>query len=166
LTFSGDCDVDSDCTGDLICFQRSSTEDPARDIPGCQGEYVGIDSNDYCYARPSPNYLHIIGNGLPAGSYGLCEGDCDFDDDCIGSLICQESSGLSEIEGCTGAIYPGQDYCREPLIVTAQPTPSPTNAPSTANPTPNPTTPNPTAFPTLPVSLCVFIGCTSWNCML
>ena len=113
-TIAGDCDVDTDCIGDLVCFQRSSTEDPARDIPGCQGEYVGIDSNDYCYARPSPNYLHVIGNDLPVGSYGLCEGDCDLDDDCAGSLICQESSGLSEIEGCTGAVYPGQDYCREP----------------------------------------------------
>ena len=139
--FSGDCDVDSDCSGGLVCFQRSSTEDPARDIPGCQGEYVGVDSNDYCYARPSPNYLHYIGNDLPTSSYGLCEGDCDTDDDCIGSLICQESSGLTEIEGCTGPIYPGQDYCRELPVVTPQPTsvPTPTAQPTNAQTTAQPT---------------------------
>ena len=107
-----------------------------------------MDSNDYCYARPSPNYLHYIGNDLPTDSYGLCEGDCDIDDDCIGSLICQESSGLTEIEGCTGTIYPGQDYCRgEPFLPSRSPVSSePTNSPSRRAPV----TFEPSSSPTLP----------------
>jgi len=39
----GDCDADADCTGDLLCLQRSGTEP----IPGCMG--VGKSAKDYCY---------------------------------------------------------------------------------------------------------------------
>jgi hypothetical protein len=111
----GDCDVDTECEGDLVCFHRSSTEDLARDVPGCEGEYVGANSNDYCYSRPSPNFLHYVGDALGADSYGLCEGGCDTDADCKGDLVCREGDGLTEIEGCDGGIYRpsgvAQNYC-------------------------------------------------------
>ena len=49
----GDCDNDSNCDGDLICWQRGSTDtDP---IPGCTGDLLAIDTVnndpgiDYCY---------------------------------------------------------------------------------------------------------------------
>merc|ERR1711998_761021 len=39
----GDCDVDTDCQGNLVCMQRSGAEP----IPGCTGTAVG--GYDYCY---------------------------------------------------------------------------------------------------------------------
>lgn len=43
----GDCDVDDDCAGELVCFQRVMDED----VPGCLGP--GDFSIDYC-TRPNP----------------------------------------------------------------------------------------------------------------
>ncbi|KAK3268663.1 hypothetical protein CYMTET_22843, partial [Cymbomonas tetramitiformis] len=48
----GDCDSNSDCIGDLLCFQRESG-DPYERIPGCT--YGGAEdpedeaTHDYCY---------------------------------------------------------------------------------------------------------------------
>ena len=88
----GDCDVDSDCIGDLICYQRYQTET----VPGCEGD--GVAKRDYCAYRP-PDYLFWVGNGLGAGAYGLCEGDCDSDEDCIDDLKCFQRSGTTPVEG-------------------------------------------------------------------
>jgi len=46
----GDCDDDSECDGDLICFKR----DDLTPVPGCSGE--GVSAKDYCYdpSTPSP----------------------------------------------------------------------------------------------------------------
>eukprot|EP00540_Astrosyne_radiata_P000604 CAMPEP_0116832582 /NCGR_PEP_ID=MMETSP0418-20121206/5972_1 /TAXON_ID=1158023 /ORGANISM="Astrosyne radiata, Strain 13vi08-1A" /LENGTH=560 /DNA_ID=CAMNT_0004461959 /DNA_START=50 /DNA_END=1732 /DNA_ORIENTATION=- len=38
----GDCDSDAECTGDLVCHQRTGTEP----VPGCRG--TGISGYDYC----------------------------------------------------------------------------------------------------------------------
>lgn len=45
----GDCDVDSDCLDDLICFQRDNLEE----VPGCAGS--GSRSFDYCIIDPNPS---------------------------------------------------------------------------------------------------------------
>lgn len=37
----GDCDTDSDCIGDLVCFQRGGLEE----VPGCMGS--GVVGTDY-----------------------------------------------------------------------------------------------------------------------
>ena len=88
----GDCDVDSDCIGDLICYQRYQTES----VPGCEGD--GVAKRDYCAYRPS-DYLLYVGNDLGVGAYGLCEGDCDSDEDCIDDLKCFQRSGTTPVEG-------------------------------------------------------------------
>lgn len=44
----GDCDNDSECLGNLSCFQRDGTEP----VPGCAG-VGGSPGNDYCYERPA-----------------------------------------------------------------------------------------------------------------
>ena len=61
----GDCDEDSDCAGDLVCFQRSDASDM---VPGCAAtgyinEYdvdaSGVNSTssqDYCYSKTSKGY--------------------------------------------------------------------------------------------------------------
>ena len=69
----GDCDNDEQCEGDLLCFERSGTEA----VPGCEG--TGQSGVDYCFSRPSENYLWVMGNnGIPAEAFplGLCSGDC------------------------------------------------------------------------------------------
>ena len=52
----GDCDVDSDCSGTLICYQRSAGDDT---VPGCSGRPTG--ENDYCIKPPT-----VIGGGVEA----------------------------------------------------------------------------------------------------
>lgn len=83
----------TDCIGDdLICYQRWQIES----VPFCEGR--GVRKRDYCAYRP-PDYLLWRGNGLGAGAYGLCEGDCDKDSDCIGDLKCFRRSGTTPVEG-------------------------------------------------------------------
>jgi hypothetical protein len=112
----GDCDGDSDCSGNLKCFQRSGTEA----VPGCEGS--GVSAKDYCFEVPS-NYLWEFGdNGQPETAFplGLCQGDCDNDDECQEGLVCMQRSGNEAVPGCDGAGETGTDYC------VAAPTPSPT----------------------------------------
>jgi len=45
----GDCDSDSDCSGNLICYQR----DAGQSIPGCSGMPKG--RADFCIQDPSSN---------------------------------------------------------------------------------------------------------------
>jgi len=48
----GDCDRDSDCAGNLVCFQRDSSSEL---VPGCErGGSGDIDTHDYCY---EPDYV-------------------------------------------------------------------------------------------------------------
>jgi len=102
----GDCDNDMDCEGDLKCFQRISDEA----IPGCDGE--GSPGTDYCFDRlKDPFLLWEDGNDLGPNSYGLCEGDCDTDDDCKGDLKCFHRDAQEPVPGCTGEGSPGTDYC-------------------------------------------------------
>jgi len=44
-----------------------------------------------------------------------CEGDCDGDDDCAGSLECLRRSGSESVPGCEGTGTDGWDYCYDPL---------------------------------------------------
>ena len=68
----GDCDVDSDCIGDLKCYFRFSDEP----VPNCLGN--GVNKRDYCAYKTS-NYLWYISNAAEPDSLGECEGDCDND---------------------------------------------------------------------------------------
>lgn len=43
-----DCDDDDECSGDLICFQRSDTEP----VPGCVGNGADFDGKDFCIKTP------------------------------------------------------------------------------------------------------------------
>jgi hypothetical protein len=105
----GDCDKDSDCNGDLKCFQRNNFEW----IPGCR--FSGNKGWDYCYEE--------VGKGLDSspgdGSKNLdeCQGDCDKDDDCKGNLVCfQRTKGKAMVPGCSGAGRSGWDYCINPIV--------------------------------------------------
>ena len=70
----GDCDDHDDCTGDLLCFERSGIQA----VPGCTG--TGVSAKDYCYdycANFADGDLCLIGDeGSPSKVFplGVCEG--------------------------------------------------------------------------------------------
>lgn len=67
-------------------------------------------------------------------------GDCDTDEDCIGSLQClqRSSSNPVPVPGCTGEDNSGNDYCYGNNPPTVSPTITPTSAPTTSEPTSGP----------------------------
>jgi len=59
----GDCDKDSDCVGDLVCWKRGKSDSSA--IPGCSGDLLAIDDanndpgTDYCYDKTSASSAYM-----------------------------------------------------------------------------------------------------------
>lgn len=108
----GDCDSDAECKDGLVCMQRKADEK----IPGCKGNAAkGL---DYCVGPPE---LKEVGhNGYPPEMYplGLCEGDCDGDDDCAEGLVCMQREGNEPILGCGGDAESKIDYCVSPTVTT------------------------------------------------
>lgn len=135
----GDCDRDAnDCQDGLECFIRGDNTP----IPGCIAGYGGTQrGRDYCYdpnpgptpgatttttttttsneepaADPIPLTLGSCRSSNPCGN---CEGDCDNDDQCAGSLRCFYRRGNWDTEddpvpGCLvggSDDDPGEDYC-------------------------------------------------------
>jgi len=54
--------------------------------------------------------FHDIGKD-PTGPLGLCEGDCDNDNDCSSGLICFQRSAGQSIPGCSGVPKSNSDFC-------------------------------------------------------
>ena len=127
----GDCDRDDECQSGMFCFQRSGVDE----VPGCQGQ--GRPGKDYCFDRP-PAYLWIMGNdGSPAKNFplGVCEGDCDNDEECATGLTCMQRNGNEAVPGCQGPAKRRKDYCY--LMVTPESSdPIPTPLPTVSPPTP------------------------------
>merc|ERR1712106_1019471 len=72
----GDCDYDSECSGDLRCYQREEYEV----TPGCRGVK---EDYDFCVLPP------VVKRDLNTNyQLNVCEGDCDQDTDCKGDLKC------------------------------------------------------------------------------
>jgi len=95
----GDCDNDSDCQGDLVCYQSDASDGV---VPGCSGVTSG--TTDYCFTPTihSGNLLlTFIGNGLSA--YGECEGDCDSDSEVSG--VCRYFSWLLTVTSFCFPLY-------------------------------------------------------------
>jgi hypothetical protein len=104
----GDCDEDSDCELGLICDLRFDDED----VSGCDGD--GADGLDYCILPPHDKWLVKVGNnGSPSDKFplGMCQGDCDNDDDCELESVCRQRSGYEVVPGCEGLGSEGVDYC-------------------------------------------------------
>ena len=120
--------------GLLICYQRYQEDT----VPGCSG--LGVWREDYCADRPA-NYLLYVGTDLGPSMLGLCEGQCNSDDDCSGTLVCFQRSGDTPVPRCDGTGRMGTAYCRLSDSSGQEPTPNPTSQPSyfpTKSPTPNP----------------------------
>lgn len=100
----GDCDVDSDCEGDLICFQRDEYEA----VPGCRGGSSDGSRTDYCVKSSFLWWDEMSSNSLEGCSeQGLCGecAACSTDDDCIGAFVCFQSEGIFPVPGCSGWEY-------------------------------------------------------------
>jgi hypothetical protein len=109
---SGDCDGDSQCEGKLKCFQRNGDEK----VPGCKGSTDGkTTGKDFCY---DPDDEEDDDDDPPDGSDTIqdlgweycdtheckkCQGDCDSDNHCAGSLKCFQRSGIQKVPGCKGS---------------------------------------------------------------
>jgi hypothetical protein len=115
-----DCDSNSDCEGDLVCYQRSKG---SMGVPGCSGNVneIGNGDEDFCIvASASFAALAMVEIGLDGMQ--VCQGDCDKDRDCAGSLVCyQRSKGISRVPGCRGNADDfgdgSEDFCVHPLAV-------------------------------------------------
>ena len=117
--------MDADCLDNLVCFQRDGDEE----VPGCAG--TPERSADYCVfpadATPPPSTV-MVGATMPPGTtpttvqlefvsdggsapLGLCQGDCDSDDDCVDNLVCFQRDALEKVPGCLGSGDMSFDYC-------------------------------------------------------
>lgn len=116
----GDCDTDEECGDGLVCHQRNKG-DPT---PGCSSSSSTLASEvDFC-VYPSKNSSNVtpikrVGNdGAPSSAFplGLCEGDCDTNDDCEGDLVCYQRSKYESVPGCSGGEFDSynNDYCIDP----------------------------------------------------
>jgi hypothetical protein len=174
MACQGDCDVDDDCAGTLECFQRDGGEA----VPGCGGGELDSSRTDYCYdpaGGPTPATptvspatqptdtpvtqptdgppVAIVGNnGSPSSVFPLlaCQGDCDVDSDCAGTLECFQRDGGEAVPGCGGGELDSSrtDYCYDP---TGGPTPATPTVSPAAQPTDTPVadpSPTPAAQPT------------------
>ena len=91
----GDCDRDSHCKDDLICYERDGTEE----IPGCSGGLTQTKGYDFCIRPGDLEAWDEEGWPIktwpeknPVSHYPLkrCQGDCDRDSHCEGNLVCFE----------------------------------------------------------------------------
>ena len=59
--------------------------------------------------------LQVISKGGIPNELGLCQGDCDYDTDCKGSLICYKRTNFQSIPGCAGGELEESrtDFCIE-----------------------------------------------------
>ena len=106
----GDCDNDGECMGNLVCYNRGSSSSPQP--PGCTGTTSG--ANDYCI---DPNELYFGGGSYCSNTFpcGRCQGDCDVNSHCAGSLVCaQRHTSDPGPAGCEGTPVAEWDYCIEP----------------------------------------------------
>jgi hypothetical protein len=73
---------------------------------------------DKRHGRQLKTASNVGNNGDPSSAYSLgrCEGDCDSDGDCEGSLKCFQRSGLQRVPGCSGTSskWSGIDFCYDP----------------------------------------------------
>jgi hypothetical protein len=62
----GDCDEDSDCRGNLVCYQRDDVDTAL--IPGCSG-IPDVDGSDYCCDTSFEGCVSSEGGGDPTGGF-------------------------------------------------------------------------------------------------
>jgi hypothetical protein len=102
-----DCDNDSQCAGNLICFQR----DGLTPVPGCSGE--GKPNADYCINPQQVLSLRDSASNAcsTTNKCDICAGECTNNDDCTGSLTCVTHAAGGDLPLCLGQGTLGISYC-------------------------------------------------------
>jgi hypothetical protein len=127
----GHCTSDDDCKSGLYCFQRGRNVD----VPGCDGGLEDSTPSDYCIPIPM-----VEANPRFERPLGMCQGDCNADQDCKSGLVCFQREKNVDVPGCNGGLQDStpSDYCIESVMPSALPisVPSfdPSSPPSTAIP--------------------------------
>merc|ERR1712048_78927 len=109
----GDCDDDSDCEDGLRCWQRNVQ---TADYPPMCGGGTFNNNWDYCY-RPYTTLRDVFEPGTVDRKLAECEGDCNNDSECKGSLKCFQRTPNGETglpPGCDGTPNGNWDYCYNP----------------------------------------------------
>lgn len=142
----GGCQMDSDCKDTMLCFHRSNQ---TQKVPGCFGKGIGgiTGGENYCYDPNSPVIKGAIDAALSAPGCskekpcGVCQGDCDNDDECAGDLVCHQKAGPASVPGCLDFDKSSANFCVKPRIGVSPISGAPvTGAPSTRAPVkPSPT---------------------------
>jgi hypothetical protein len=95
---------------------------------------MGKDGWDYCVLPPGENefddqiydydggdfstaLVSTGGTGCRGSVCTVCEGDCDDDNDCGGTMKCFQRESLELVPGCSGVGKRGWDYCYIPSKV-------------------------------------------------
>ncbi|CAB9521159.1 beta-induced protein ig-h3 [Seminavis robusta] len=141
----GDCDADQDCIDELVCFQRDLLEpvpgcsgEGLASIDYCVKPYSfnasdmtdppsntmvpttpqvttpPAETNPPVQEDPNLPKLETIGDN-PTMALGLCQGDCDTDEDCLDELLCYQRDYQEMVPGCSGRGETSYDYCVSPL---------------------------------------------------
>ena len=124
----GHCQSDSECQGSLVCFKKGGR---GKSIPGC----IGVDNSntDWCTiavsnpvkpptptpTRPSTEgsvpRVAVTRDCSSTNKCGRCEGHCQSDGECQGSLVCFKKGGRGKsIPGCIGVDNSNTDWCTVP----------------------------------------------------
>ena len=127
----GHCQNNRECQGSLVCFKKGGRGKP---VPGC----IGIDGSktDWCTVdasspdtpippTPSPQTPTLpIEGSIPlvgqtrdcsaSDKCGRCEGHCQNNRECQGSLVCFKKGGRGKpVPGCIGNDGSRTDWCTE-----------------------------------------------------
>ena len=143
----GDCDNDGECAGTLVCMQRNGGEDvpgckgfdsslndyciedeslmkapsaaPTKEVPTKSPRPTNEPSTLPTMAPTKLSLIRVGNNGSPSSVFplGMCQGDCDNDEECGGRLICIERRGGEDVPGCAGFDSGGTDYCTDPELL-------------------------------------------------
>jgi len=89
-------------------------------VPGCSGQNNG---ENFCI---NPNFEDAdfnqpldSSNGEYAYDHGtldLCEGNCQYDFNCVNGLVCSNASNHGHVPGCTGTSVGSFNYCTYPEL--------------------------------------------------
>jgi hypothetical protein len=96
----GDCDNDSQCARGFVCQEGGTVDRCVRPA-----------DEDDC-GRTAAVFRDNGGTG-----YGLCQGDCDRDTDCLPGLVCAQLNTGAAVPGCAGRSTNNTDYCVAPACM-------------------------------------------------
>lgn len=97
------------CSPDNVCVDsRCVVPDPPTDMPTGKPTMM-----------PTPMPIESVNNSNSSLTerplLGVCEGDCDYDEDCAEGLVCwNDIDGSGMVPGCSGSPVEGWEYCIDP----------------------------------------------------